>query len=132
MSSIKETMEQFAGLYKELENNRFQAMIKSETARFNEIISEKITDVLVDLIEKDSLKEEFVVEVMSVTGLHIIFLKTPLEPFGAKKIEFDSMLPLEVIREELKKAYGEEETHYDGNYHTDVYTYTFNFPKIVK
>ena len=88
--------------------------------------------MLVDLINADSLKEDFVVEVMSVPGLHIIFLKTPLETFGAKKIEFDSKLPLENLREELKKAHGEEEKRYDGNYCTDVYKYTFNFPKIVK
>lgn len=133
MSSIKGTIEQFAGLYQELENNRFQNMINCEITRFNEIVSPEINNVLMALINEDKLEENFVVEVMTTpSGLYLILLKTPLLPDGQKIVEFDSPLPLKYLREELKKAHGKEKKDFDSRTSADVYRYTFNFPKIAK
>ena len=132
MLSIKETIEQFAGRYKEVEINRFQKMIKIETARFNEIISKEINDVLEDMIDEDVIKENFVVEVMTTpSGLYLIILKTPLLPNCEKIVEFDSTLPLENLRDELKKAHGEEKRTFTQTM-DEVYRYTFNFLEIAK
>lgn len=133
MSSIKETMEQFAAFYQEIENRRTQQMIVSEIARFNEIVSKEISDALVDLLEKDNLDENFVVELFTTpSGLYLICLKTPLAPNGEKIVEFESLLGLEFLREELKKAHGKEEKYHNDKCGVDAYRYTFNFPKIAK
>lgn len=84
------------------------------------------------MIDENVIKKNFVVEVMTTpSGLYLIILKTPLFPNGEKIVEFDSPLPLENLRDELKKAHGEEKKTFGQNME-DVYRYTFNFLEIAK